>query len=372
MIRVLACLSLFTASLAQAKPTAEALEGWKSTRWHIEMEQTLPVPVELAATFNHSFRTRGLQVRAVVSCPTFERYGKSKASLTCRFEELSVKATPRRLNQAPTVYAQNERVIADVETRLKEHAFEVVVSADGRIVSVDLPELEWRNRRESENREVLRRIVYDLVAPWHLRRDDEWKLGFVERNSVLIRAPGQPGGTGRSKMEHSVSEVEGRRVLQSKAKGGFTAPYEPFVNGQSGLTEESVALNDSDGRGAGNPSASVGSVATSGAPGSQSTTSIGLDGARNAEAPTDYTFTGELTSVAVVDDHGRVTERVWAMLGKPTASSLGNFQNASVWYAGHARELDEGERPAVGTSGLVAPPGVKTDRVPAWVPLSTF
>jgi hypothetical protein len=80
-----------------------------------------------------------------------------------------------------------------------------------------------------------------------------------------------------------------------------------------------------------------------------------------------------MSSVTVMDPAtGLPKERVWATLGTPTSSSVGNMQGLSVYYAGRLSRLAPGESPALGATEIVAPPGSRLEGIGIWVPLTTL
>jgi hypothetical protein len=67
-----------------------------------------------------------------------------------------------------------------------------------------------------------------------------------------------------------------------------------------------------------------------------------------------------------------MTERVWALTGFPTSSSAISYgQRGNPYHhVGRLRILDnERERPDVGPTRQVAPPGTEHPVLPAWMPL---
>jgi hypothetical protein len=342
--------------LSVAARATDVTSAWTGTRWHIEIEETTPAPLELAAIEDASFQTRAVQVSGVFSCPTVRTFGKAKAEVRCVVDDLAMRATPRTVDQPTTVTASNNAVLADLVQRMRGATVLVTVTDDGRVETVALEGVPDTNRRESEQAEVLRRLMFDVFAGFHLRRDAGWKAGWSEKASQLLRAPTQPQGMGSTRMDHAVSAIEGSTVVQSSGKGTFTSVYEPW--------EPAVA----------NPSGSA--ARRAGAAGAQPTAgdaNAQLSPTGTQAVPTDRTFEGSITSVAVVDsDTGWPTERVWAMLASPTASSVGSLQGTSIWYAGRLSRIQAGEKVDLGATQVVSPPKIHVDGLPDWDPLETI
>ncbi len=340
-------------------------DAWQGSRWHIDLEETLPSGVMLAAEENRAFRTRALQMTAVVACPEVTPVGKNNAALGCTFEALSVRAMVRGATAGDSFVETDNRTVADVARRLSAGRVEVTVTQDGRVTAVDLPDLKGTTRWESESRETLRRMAWDLVAGWSLKRPDDWEQGWIEKNTPILRAPLEPGGMGLSRTTHQFSVVEGRKVVVSGGEGSFTAAYVPWESAFAGNS-----VSESGARGGPNRSSSTGPVTGATADDSGRLSEVRPGTAANT--PTDMTFSGEMRSVAVYDDAGRLTERIYTMTARPTASSVGNMQGLSVFSNAHVRRLAPDEKPEVGASTVVAPPGVAIEGVPAWVPVETF
>ena len=348
---------------ASAQSTPET--AWPGSRWLVEIEETTPSPLELSAEENYSFRTRALQMQAVLACPKATPYGKL-VEVECRFESVALRATPRSLEPGEALNPHNQEVLTNMVGRLVGTRVVFETSADGRITSVDLPDVQAGNRRESESRETLRRLAFDVVSSFHLKRPDDWKSGWTEKNSLLLRAPTSPASSGMSKIEHTVSNIDGATVLQSTGSGTFTAPYEPWEFGYDGKITTFGSAGTSSGKSGGVGPVSGGnfSAANDGRP-------VGSQPA--ATTPTEYTFAGTTSGVAVIDPaSGLPTERVWATLGRPTASSLGNMQGLSVYYAGRLKRLGATEAAPLGSTEVVAPPGTKLEGIGVWVPLTTL
>lgn len=339
--------------------------GWPGSRWLVEIEETTPSPLELSAEENYSFRTRALQVQAVLACPKVNPLGKN-SEVECTFEAVALRATPRSLDPNEALNPHNPEVLTNMVARMVGTRLVFITSEDGRVTAVDLPDVEARNRRESESRETLRRLAFDMASSFHLKRPADWQAGWTEKNSLLLRAPTQPSSTGMSKTRHAVDVIDGATVVQSTGSGTFTSPYIPWEYSYEGkiTTFGSSGTSSVPRGGLGPVGAANTSVANDGRP---------VGASVDPSTPTDYTFSGTMSSVTVLDvATGLPMERVWATLGKPTASSLGNMQGLSVYYAGRLRRLGPTEVATLGATEVVAPPGSTLEGIGVWVPLTTL
>jgi hypothetical protein len=360
----------FAHTLAAAAPasTVDLTPQWAGSRWLLAVEETTPSPVELSAEENFSFRTRALQVEAVLECPTAQAAGK-QIDVACTLGAVALRATPRTLARNEALNPGNQKVLESIVARLQGQSVLLRVTQDGRVLTVDLPGLPAGTRRESDSREILRRVVFDLVAGFHLRRPADWQGGWQEKNTVLLRAPTQPGSSGLSQVTHSVVVVEGTTVVQAEGEGTFTSPYEPWEFSYAGRMSQRGSNSGAVTRDT--------STSTSSTSSSSSPTAIddgrlmGVGPTASSATPTDYTFTGTLSGVAVVDaETAFPIERVWATLGRPNASSIGNMQGLSVYYAGKLRRLGATESPTLGATEVVAPPGQSLEGLGVWVPIT--
>lgn len=337
----------------------EWTDSWQGSRWHVLVEETLPAPVELAAEENLSFRTRGLQWEAVLACGEVTPIGRRTAEVDCRFEGVSLRATPRREMSREV----DQQVLVTLVDRLLGARVRLGLKRDAGVSTVDLLDVAATTRRESDGREQLRRMVSDLVAPLQLARPpgaEAWQ----ERNASLVRPPGQANSTGTSRVHHQIVEHDGQVLVESSGTGAFTSP---FVSWEWRMGEHV-------------PQTTAESVVV----GKRQVPSMGAAAfvdvvdrdermvpsyAPGPLTPSDQLFQAELTSVAVLGPDGWPSERVWAMVAHPAASSLGTLDGTNVWYAGHVTRLAPATTPELGPTGLVAPPGVDIDGLPRWTPI---
>jgi hypothetical protein len=351
--------------------SADPLDALAGSRWLMEVEETTPVPVELNADYNKTFRTRAMQLAAVLSCPSVRRISKKKADLECVYEDIQLIATPRFSSPTPALIEAHDAVLRDLDDTLTGSRVVLTMHVDGRILAVDLPDAQGGNRRQNEIRENLRRLTADVVVGLHLQRSDPVAESWVEKNSQLVHPPAVGISRSVNRLEHTVAKVDGQTVVQTKGDGTFTTPFVPLefqYSGKIGTT----TTQDRQLEGSGAFSGGGGMARTGGGGTMAGGRTVDAAGQPDATTPTDFIFRADLTSVAVLDEHGIPVERVWALLGAPSASSVGNFMGASLWYAGRQRRLGPDEEVTLGDSHVVAPPGTTWEGVPSWTPIEAM
>ncbi len=345
-------------------------EAWSGSRWHVQVEETTPVPIELSAVQNLSFRTRAVQWDAVLACGGVTPIGKKSVEIDCAFEALAMHATPRSLDGAAP---SDHEVLKDMVARLSSTTVRLGLTRDGRLVSVDLPLLEANNRRESESREVLRLLVSDLVAPFHLRRPEVLGETWEEKGSELLRAPTQSVSMGTSRIDHTLTVQDGHRIVQSVGEGTFSTPFEPWQFSVANQLPQRLGAGPSTKRAAEEkPATAPDSMVLQPLNPTASDERLQPTVAPAATTPTDVLFTGSLVSVVVLGEDDWPTERVWAMTAGPTSGSVGSLDGTNVWYAGHLTRLAPEELVDVGRTSVVAPPGASVPGLDPWVPLETL
>lgn len=345
---------------------ADWTDAWRGSRWHVQLEETLPRGLMIAAEANRAFRTRAYQLDAVLDCAEVLPQGKGAALVRCGFTQLSMRATVRGEASAHLFTETDTKVLEDTVRRLQSTRVDVTITDDGKVTAVDLPDLKGTTRWESESRETLRRMAWDLVAGFSLKRPDDWKSGWVEKNTPLLRPPLEPGSMGLSKTTHQYAVVEGTPVVSSGGEGSFTSQYIPWES-----SFEGNSINTPGQGGGPTRSSSTGPVTGATASESGRMTEV-TPGGGSGPTPTDLTFSGELRSVAVFDPSDVLTERIYTMVARPTASSIGNMQGVSVYANAHLRRLTPDETVDVGTTHLVTPPGVTIEGIEGWEPVPTF
>ncbi len=347
--------------------TAHATDflAWEGTRWLLEVEETVPVPLELSAQRNLTFRTKGVQIRAVVGCHDIRLQGRKAASIGCRIEDIAFQATPRSVDEgSEEVWETSQQVLDDMVRRTQGKTLEFVLTNKGRVIRVDVPDIEANNEYERQSREVLRQLATDLASGWDLQHTN-WNGTWTGTQSMVMRVPSQPQGLAASEIVHRASPLDGELVVQTIGRGTFTTAFEPWElrTGEKLVRKRTQDTSTGGGSVVAGGGQSVGGSKLGGAL---------VDGGATpaASTPTERTFTGNLTSVAIIDKTlDAPKERVWALMGAATASSVGNNAGVSVWYNGRLRKLDADEKGDVGETQLLSPPNQPVEGLAPWVSL---
>jgi len=357
--------SLLLAALltASAPAHADPLANWQGTRWLLESESLLPVGMVLVAANNKELLTNAVQSEAVVTCNKAEPANKKAVIVTCDIDQMALRAVSRYDDPTQVQRENSQAVLEEVSQRMTEAQIEFQMTHKGRITRVEVPGLSARDNRIRESNEVLRQIAMDLVAGFQLHRNTEWAGQWPERNGNLLRVPTRTPLSLATSTIHAANQVDGRTIVQSQGKGTFTIAYEAqFISGNKTVRSsvQDVAL---EGIGA---SAEV-------------TTTTGLVGAgfssgetqTSSILPEDRQYSGNLTSVAVVDpDADKVVERVWAVIGSPTASTPGSSGGIKVYWNGHLRRLTADEQVTLGATEMVSAPSLTIPGLNPWQPIN--
>jgi hypothetical protein len=209
-------------------------------------------------------------------------------------------------------------VLASVKTNLMGKRLQLQVGANGKVNNIDLEGMNKRIRKLSQMSETLRQVMSRLIYAYDLKLrpyGDLTEGSWTEYNPYLMTLPTPEGiqSMGSSMLVHQLNKYKGHMVLQTVGRG-------------------MLAYGDE------NP---------------------------------NY-FDTKLTGVAIFDpDKGFLLERVWAMVGQPTASSSIAFgtKGKPYWNAGRLMMLGPKQTVDLGYTGELAPPGDTRPGLGPWVPL---
>ena len=355
---------MLSALLLTGMSLAATPDDWKGTRWLLKTECVLPLEVDLLSETNEEFILKAYQLRTTVTCNKAEQVGKNTV-VTCEVEDAAMQATPHGESPSERELKNSQIVIEDVERRLEAGSIEININKKGKVFRVDVVGMEWDNVRSRRARERIRQLATDLAMGFSFQIPKKWEGTFGEMNSPLLRAPSVPSAGGSSTTSHAVSLLDGRTVVQSQGQGLALVPNTPweFVSGDK---VSGSKAQDQQVEGGGSNLSGEGSVGG---------TRIGGGTVRGGATPVSSTpetrpYDVNLTSVAVVDPAtGMLTERVWNVAGAGTPSAVGSFQGVNLWYTGYIRQLTADEKPDLGPTQMVHPPGVKIGDLPAWEPM---
>ncbi len=339
-------------------PPAAAAEpaDWIGTRWYLAVEEVLPIEVNLEARQNYEFILKALQMRAVVDCHDAEAVGK-QIVVTCRFEDVAIQAIPHGETPTEQEIDNSQKVLEDVVDRLVGSDLEVTFNKTGKVTRVDVIMDMGPNTRHRRSRERIRQLATDLATGWTIRRPKKWEGTWQEVNTPLARVPAVPPAGGSSLLVHSAAEVDGRIVVQSQGSGLAAAYYQPWEFESQSRVARNVVNSGSAISSGGNGPATV-----SGQRVNVGTTPGGA--APVGSTPEIQQWDVFIRSVAVPEGDW-LAERVWTVAGAGTPSSVNSFQGVNLWYNGRLRKLEPGEKPDLGPTQMVSPPGYDLG-LPPW------
>jgi hypothetical protein len=314
---------------------------WDHTRWYAEMQIGFPSPFYFYAKENHEFRATQLQVRSAFLCDKTWKRGNRQFEVLCDIEEVSLRAVMfESFNEHVT------DILTELDNDLTNAKLRLYVTDDGKIDNVDFEGFEANNRRELIRRENARQIFVRLMASFHMKlpRSSSMHEGqWVEYDSPLFLLP-----TPQIVEDSTVS----RGGDSTSSSAGTTAPVNFASMGGSHV------LNQLDKYKGQLVVQSVGKATIS-------------DGSESDESANYYSV--KFDGVAIYDPNsGVMTERVYALRGKATASSAlaDGFGGAFYYHTGRVRMIEETTKVDVGPTGRSAKPNATaTPGLLTWVPI---
>lgn len=310
---------------------------WDHTRWYAEMQIGFPSPYHFYARENYSFRANQLQVRSSFLCDKTWRRGNRQFEVLCDIEEVSLRAVPFE-NQNVRV----GEILEELDTDLTNAKLRLYVTDDGRIENVDFEDFPANNRREQVRRENARQIFVRLMASFHMklpRSTSMYEGQWVEYESPLFLLP-----------VPQVMEDDDTIAAASMLAGAATTPYASMGG--------SHVLHQLDKYKGQLVVQSVGVATIS-------------DGAEEEDKVNFYKV--KFNGVAIYSpDSGIMTERVYALSGKATASSAlaDAFGGSFYYHTGRVQMITKDTKVDVGPTGRSAKPGAAaTPDTLVWVPI---
>lgn len=306
----------------QPTPTDGLVWVWEpgATRtWLIENEVMLASYLWVMADQNKEARLVAFHTRMVMTCHDTGEGTRKVSALECRIDDFAISGAGMEGDRGLL-----QPILEEMDGKVTGAVLQVGMRHDGRLVGVDLEEIQAANRRESRMIEAIRIVFARALAGFDLQLPP----GGVSAEGVwgqyqnqLFGAPSDRGSQGAGEVAHLVREIDqGWAIIDSAGKGMV------------------VPGNDSG-------------------------------------AARDY-FASRLDSVSVFDlDEKILRERVWTVLGKPTASSAIAEGGAGVNYLqmGKILFLPEGvARPDLGPTLEVVPPeGQAQSAIRNWSPAAS-
>ncbi len=297
-------------------------ERWDDTWWAVNTELSLPFGWLLRSERNFSVLASGIQVRSVFHCEKSAPIGRKRYEIDCRIDDIGIQMVTSEEGDRIDKAEEIQEMLDEVDAKLTGAAMQLQVNADGRVGSVTLEGLENTvGRRENQIAESLRALLARSMAGFHmrLRKVNQLAQGqWVEYDSPLMRMPDAvTASMGSSLLVNQLNVYQGHHVVQTVGRGVIT---------------------------------SVDAIS---------------DGATNH-------FQTNFNGVAIYDaDTGYMTERIWHLVGQPTASSQVSLLGTppTLGERGRLWQIDPEEYISVGASEQVAPPGVPTAGLSVWTPI---
>ncbi len=319
---------------------------WDGTRWLVQVELIFPLGLTLARDANRSFDTYAMQLRGVLACDKEHPLSKRKWEVGCTIEDLGLRVTSMRRWRRARDRQMVQEVLDEIDAKLTGAKVQIQTDRLGGVTNVDLEGLEASNQRAREGIESLRQLVARVTAGFHLRipehaqRKGEW----VEYRSDLMSLPSINGSRGSAYLKHVVTPYEGNQLVQTVGKG--TAIASLF---KSYLSYDEPPIDGSD-------------------------DGLGRSDVRLERGEAiDVSFALGARGVAIFDPStGIMTERVWIVTGQATASAAESGPLPPFRNAGRLTLLGQADRPDVGPSMQVSPPGRTLAGLDPWVSIEVL
>ena len=331
---------------------------WDGTRWFVATEIETPYPLMFAKEKNSSFYTAGFQVRAIVACEKAWKLNKRHFEVDCVLEDVGLQAALADRYNADRVQTAGE-VLDELDAKLSGARIQLQVAEDGRVTSIDLEDVAEDTERQQVIHETLRQVMSRVAVGFDMKMQKYNQLNegkWIEYHSALMSMPlpaYQTATRASSTLIHYLNRYKGHVLVQSIGKGMIEVP--PLSSGQATASQSgaATAATAAPTRGGGGMSAVSG----------PSNRSLG-EGEREYQLPA-ISYDTDLIGVSIYDaEEGFMTERVWALEGKPTASA--GLATRGYWHAGRIMMLGLDDKPSCGPTQVVGPRLGKASGVPDW------
>jgi hypothetical protein len=343
---------------------------WDQTRWLISTEIETPFPLTFQKEKNFEFFTDGFQVRTVISCEKTWKLNNRHYEVNCAIEDVGLQANlADRYTDRMEALAQS--VLDELDAKLTGAKLQLQVGDDGRVIETDLEGVTETTDRDREIHETLRQVLSRVTVGFDMKMQKFNQLHegkWMEYHSALMSMPVPNSGDApraSSTLIHYLNDYQGHILVQSIGRGMIEVPA------LSGGQDPNANAFGSAGSASSLPSAqSAGLSAISGSNGGNGATpGEESDQATQWTLPS-ITYETNLIGVSIYDrDEGFMTERVWALEGKPTASA--GLNNRGYWHAGRITMLGKDDHPSVGPTRIVSPRGQHIAGMPAWDPVDS-
>ncbi len=281
-------------------------------RFYVETEVRPIIPLRLASFYNDELRVGSFQVRAVLDCERFATQGVHQLEVRCRIEDISLRGRGHRRDNKPRHF----RVLPELDATLTGLQIELQVTDKGRVFNLGLEGMTTTVRRTRQRQELLRQIVWYLLAPFDLKLPEPVRpvSRWTTYHSPLFDWPSHTSTQGSAQINHYMNPVQEHLLVQTIGRAHI-----------QDRTILSGVSNESD------------------------------DEAGTTEMPIPFAFDLQLDGVAVFDPaNGILVERVYSVRGQSTPSSAGSIVTRYYAHNGRLRMLGPKDRPDVGDTELVS------------------
>jgi hypothetical protein len=240
-------LPFLVATAADAQQDSEITWDWtRSQRFYLESQVRLPLLVWLATPYNRQARATAFEIRLVTTCGPGEPVGRSSFEVLCTLDEVGLLASG--LTQEEGLL---DPIVRELDEILTEASVQLVVRPNGRILNIDLEDVERRNARVGAINENLRLVVSRAFAGLDLLLPESARSGpWPQYGALLMRAPSADGSAGMSEIVHAIvasdvggiTVVSGGRGLVSPGEG--SNQYDTRMEGRAVFDPRSGRLLD--------------------------------------------------------------------------------------------------------------------------------
>lgn len=279
-------------------------------RYYLESQVRLPLFMWFKTPFNQQARVTAFEVRVVTSCQPGVPAGRGSLQVWCSLDDVSLAASAMEADEGLL-----EPIVGELDDLLTGAAVQLVVRPDGRLVGLDLEEVDRRNQRVGLLTENLRLVLSRAFAGLDLELPAADDAAWPQYGAWLMRVPSARGSTGLTEVVHRVTASDGGLLTIASGGRGTIVHEEPA---SLGVFERDVAGYGVENR-----------------------------------------YDTRMTGTAAFDARtGRLLDREWLVVGVPTASSWISIGAAGYPYIQHGRVVALGAEQAwdVGESREL-PPG---------------
>lgn len=199
---MLASTMMLLPMLAGSVQAAQLEEGiqwdWSQPhRYFIQTQVQLPEMIWLAARMNKQARIDLFDLRLVTQCAPGEPLNRNKWEVNCRIEDIALSA-----EALPQEEGLVQPIVEELDERMTGAVVQLQIRGDGRMVNIDLEEVERVNRRFGRINENMRLILTRGFAGLDLPLPSGHEQGWYQHSSWIMRAPSSEGSAGSSEIVH--------------------------------------------------------------------------------------------------------------------------------------------------------------------------